>query len=369
MEADPENVEFWISLAMNLMREGKIAEGIELLRKAVEAEPCNVDARSKLLWHLHYLTDIDPAQMLEEHKKWGRIHTPISLAKTEHDNAPVPDRRLRIGYISPDFRMQSAAFNFDAFLSGRNRQAVEVYGYGNVARPDKFTEHFKKSFDHYRNIRGVDDKKVAKIIARDKIDILVEIGGYVSDNCLHVLAYKPAPIQVDYGGINTTGMEQVDYRLTDVILDPVHLHKYYVEESVCLPTGLFCYRPSPFAGSIAPLPAIKNGYITFASFNNNLKMSPYIMGVWAEVLKAVENSRLVLKFGAAGDEKVKQRYYNMFEKLQISPDRIDIHGWVGPAEHIKMYDEVDIMLDTYPFNGCITTLEGLWKGVPIISLV
>jgi predicted O-linked N-acetylglucosamine transferase (SPINDLY family) len=244
-----------------------------------------------------------------------------------------------------------------------------VYGYGNVAKPDNFTARFKTKFDHYRNIRGVSDEKVAGLIEEDKIDILVEIGGHVGDNRLPVLAYKPAPVQVDYGGFNTTGMQAVDYRLTDNLADLPESQKFYTEELVYLPGGLTCYAPPDFAPSVTALPALRKAHITFGVFNNNMKINPYTMSLWAEILKANSNSRLLMKLAVGNDQGMKDKYLGRFEQLGINRERVEICGWKAPVEHLKLYGEIDIALDSYPYNGGVTTLEGLWMGVPIVSLV
>jgi len=366
---DPENAEYAANLGTLLMSTGQIDRGMEMLRTAVEEAPHQAKIHSSFLANLHYLPDIDPEALFNEHKRWGQVHAPLGRARVSHDNSADLARRLRVGYISADFRTHSVAYNFEAFLDCRDCRQLEVYGYANVAAPDAMTERLKSKFDHYRNIYNLDDKQVVDLIERDKIDILVEIGGHTSDNRLGVLAYKPAPIQVDYGGFNTSGMEQIDYRLTDNLLDPPELQKFYVEESVHLPGGLFCYSPAAFAPGVGPLPAKRNGYITFGSFNNSIKVNNYTMLLWADVLKAVEGSRLLLKFRGGDDREMQSRFSAQFERMGVSADRITICGWKSPAEHLELYNQVDTALDTYPFNGCMTTLEGLWMGVPIVSLV
>lgn len=369
LEADPSIPGIRSNYAADLMLAGRMEEGIAILQDALDADPENAVIHSNLLWYLHYLPDQDPQVLLEQHKRWGQTHAPPSMAMTYHNNTPEPDRRLRIGYISPDFRKHSVAYNFEAFLSGRNSEATEAYGYASVSHPDEMTGRLRKKFDHYRNVFGIGDSEVAALIQKDRIDILVEIGGHTGDNRLGVLAYKPAPVQVDYGGLSTTGMEQIDYRLTDSLLDPPERQKFYVEESVYLPGGLFCYSPPDFAPPVAPLPAQRNGYITFGSFNGSLKINHHILSLWAQVLKANENSRLLMKFPGARDQNMKDMFLQQFEEFGISSERIQVERWRPSIEHLELYGRVDIALDTYPFNGCITTLEGLWMGVPIVSLV
>ncbi|MHC4626667.1 MAG: O-linked N-acetylglucosamine transferase, SPINDLY family protein, partial [Planctomycetota bacterium] len=366
---DPGNSTFRTCLAIYLLQAGRTSEGLDTLRHAVDAEPDNSDAHSKLLFHMHYLPDPDPRVLLAEHKRWAQIHAPISRAKTFHGNIPDPNRRLRVGYISPDFHTHSVAYNFEPFLKGRNSDAFEVYGYGNVARQDEMTERLKQQFDCYRDISGLEDQEASRLIEQDRIDVLVEIGGHTGGNRLGVLAYKPAPVQVDYGGLNTSGMEQIDYRLTDSLLDPPATDGLYVEESVRLPGGLFCYNPPDYAPPVAPAPVHENGFITFGSFNNNMKINRHIISLWSQVLRTNNDSRLLLKYAGGNDLGIREEYLTQFEQFDIDRQRLQISGWKHPVEHLKLYSQVDIALDTSPFNGCVTTLEGLWMGVPIVSLV
>ena len=215
------------------------------------------------------------------------------------------------------------------------------------------------------------DQEVLSRIQKDKIDILVNYGGgHEVANRFDVMARKPAPIQVDYGSINTTGLEQIDYRLTDNTLTPAHMQKFYVEESVCLETGYFTYRPPDRSPLVAPLPARTNGYVTFGSFSHNCKMNDHILGLWARILNEVEHSHLVLKFQGGTDRGVQDYYLGILQDFGVSRERIRFYGVLDSHfEHLRLFNQVDIVLDTYPFNGCMTTLECLWMGVPPISLV
>ena len=325
VELAPHNGEYLINLGTLLISLGKIPEGAGLSRKALEKEPEKTTVHSSFLANLHYLPELDPQMLFEEHKRWGQIHAPPAKAKTSHKNIPDPDRRLKIGYISADFRMHPVACFFEPLLNGHDRKTVEVYGYANVISPDEMTERLRKKFDHYRNIRGVDDEQVVHLIEQDKIDILVDLSGHTSDNRLMALSFKPVPIQVTYLGYpDTTGMKTIDYRFTDNLLDPVQLQKFYTEELVYLPRGYFCYNPPQFAPPVAPLPAERNGFITFGSFNNSVKVNKYILSLWAEILKANSNSRLLLKFKGGDDRGLKDRVLNRLERFGISKDRIEI---------------------------------------------
>jgi predicted O-linked N-acetylglucosamine transferase (SPINDLY family) len=318
---------------------------------------------------LHYLPDIRPQMLFDEHERWGQIHAPLSRARTSHDNEPAPDRRLRIGYISPDFYMHPVAYFFEPLLDGHDPQAVEVYGYGSVEFPDRITERLRRKFAHYRDIHGINDETVVRMIEDDKIDILVDLTGHTAGNRLLVLACKPAPIQVTcLGYSNTTGVQAVDYRLTDSKLDSPESQKFYTEELVFLSGPFSCYRPSELAPPIASLPALRKGYVTFGSFNNNCKIHPLIIKLWSQILRENGSSRLLLRFKGGSDRNVADHYYHQFEQLQVNRERVIIDGWQSYVEHLQMYKDVDIALDTYPWNGHTTTCETMWMGVPTISL-
>jgi predicted O-linked N-acetylglucosamine transferase (SPINDLY family) len=370
MESNPDNGVVLNNYGMHMARMGDAQQGIKVLRKAVKKAPTNPVIHSNLLFFLHYLPEADCQLLFNEHKRWARMQGPTTLAKKSHDNVPDPDRRLRIGYISPDFRKHSVAYFFEILLDERNHEAVETFGYSNLDFPDDATKRLKFKFDHFRNIYGASDEAVIEMLKKDKIDILVDLTGHTGNNRLPVLAYKPAPIQVTYLGYpDTTGMEQVDYRLTDELADPPESQQFYTEELIYLPDGFLCYKPVDFAPPTAPLPTLKNGHITFGSFNNNCKINPFIMSLWAEVLKANDGSRLVLKFRGGDDEGLRDHYLRKFEELGIHRGRVDIHGAKSPVEHLTLYSQIDIALDTYPYNGTTTTFEALWMGVPVISLV
>ncbi len=369
IETQPDRPELLANLARALLETGEIQEGIELLRRATEKLPQNPQVHSNLLFRLHHSPQFERQILFNEHKRWANAHTPASLAKTSHSNSVNPDRTLRIGYISPDFRRNSVAYFFESLLDGHDRKVTEIYGYSSVDFEDEFTQRFKEKFDHYRNVRLIKDEALAVLIEDDKIDILVDLAGHTGDNRLTMMAYKPAPIQVTYLGYpDTTGMEAIDYRITDALAEPPEAQKFYTEELVFLPDGFLCYRPPDFAPTIARPPAEEKNYITFGSFNNNCKINPSIVKLWSEILKAVKNSRFLLKLKGGDEPQIRERYLGYFERCGIGLERLSICGWKNPIEHLQLYNQVDIALDTFPYNGTTTTCEALWMGVPVISL-
>ncbi len=369
VELAPEDEYAWTDLAAFLLQSGDTQKGFELLRKAVDKAPNNSRIHTSLLFYMHSFPDLDQQAIFEEHKRWGQRHAPISMAGTSHDNTVEPERKLRIGYISPDFKKHVVARRFEPLLDKHNRDVVEVYGYGNIDRPDPTTSRLQKKFDCYRNIWNVSDKAVARIIERDKIDILVDLAGHTHNNRLLVLARKPAPVQVTYlGYANTTGMEAVDYLLTDCLTIPPKLQKFYTEQLAYLPGGLACYTPPENAPVVTPLPAAKKGHVTFGAFTDNRRFNRPLLEVWAEILKLTPNARLLLGFNGGNDEKIQEHYLSQFEECGVCRERIKISGWKAPSEYIKQYNDVDIVFDTFPENGGTSTCEALWMGVPVISL-
>jgi len=370
MKKDPNEPRIWSNLAGNLIRLGQVEKGINLLRKAVEKMPDNNQAYSNLLLYMHYLPDIDAAKIFEESRRWAGQNASAQLAKADHTNEPEPLRRLRVGYISPDFRNHSVSYFFEPLLDGHKREAVELYGYGNVMYYDETTERLKQKFDHYRNIRPLDDKAVARLIEDDGIDILVDLAGHSANSRISAMAYKPAPVQATWLGYpDTTGMRQIDYRITDSIADPPGSERFFTEELVYLPDGFLCYGPGEIMPPVSEPPALRKGCVTFGSFNNSSKMNPFIIELWTRILKSNEGSCLLLKFKSGGDKEIRNMYLEQFEKAGINRDRIATCGWLQPPAHLELYNQVDIALDTFPYNGTTTTCQALLMGVPVVTLV
>jgi len=357
----------WEKFGIHLLSMGEITQLVDSLAKMAKLHTWSADVHSHMLFGLHHLPGIDQQTIFDEHKQWAQLHAPVNKIETSYDNTPEPDRKLRIGYISPDFRMHPVAFFIGPLIFGHNRQNVEVYGYGNIATLDTTNEYLKSKFDFYRNIYGLDTPALISLIRDDKIDILVELAGHTTGNSLAALAHKPAPIQVSYLGYpGTTGMKQIDYRLVDHSVNPAQSQKYYTEELVYLPEPFCCFNVTDLP--VTPLPAQHNGFITFGSFQNNCKINQSVISLWADVLKFQNNSRLLLRFAKGNNAEIREFYLRQFEFFGINRSRIEIGGFLPYTDHLKQYERVDIALDTFPFNGHTTICEALWMGVPTISL-
>lgn len=369
IEKTPNEPRLWNNLGLCMMSLGYIDKAIEVLRKVAEKMPDNNLVHSNLFLNMHYLPEVCQSSIFEESRRWAQRKLPQSLAKTDHNNTPSPDRRLKIGYISPDFCAHSVTFFFEPLLDSHDRDIVEVYGYGNVNRCDAVTERLKGKFDHYRNIRPLDDKATAELIENDNIDILVDLAGHSGDSRIYVMAYKPAPIQVTWLGYpDTTGMSQIDYRLTDEIADPGGSEKFYTEELFYLPQGFLCYGPRETMPPVVQSPCLERKSITFGSFNNSTKINPVVIEMWSRILKSTPDSSLLLKFKSGRDDEIRKIYMDRFADHGISPDRIATSSWLSDRQHLELYGQVDIALDTFPYNGTTTTCQALLMGVPVITL-
>lgn len=370
---NPELSSAYNNMGNLLKDQGRLSESLACYYKALELKPSNASGvYSNIIFMIQYAEPIDPEMIYEQHLKWARIYT--SHLKTlipRHTNDPKPGKRIKIGYVSPDFRIHSVAYYIEPIIEAHDRNNYEVFCYSNLDRPDNKTQEFKNLADHWRDISGIEDKEAAATIRKDGIDILVDLSGHTGDNRLTLFACKPAPIQATYIGYpNTTGMDTIDYRITDAWTDPPgrtdHLH---AEKIIRLPHGFLCYRPPDEAPEIKGLPAAASGFITFGCFNNRSKISEKIIGIWSEILHRVPDSRLILKSTALGDESTKNYILGLFEEQGISTERITALGNIPAKQgHLDLYNSVDIGLDTFPYNGTTTTCEALWMGVPVIAL-
>jgi predicted O-linked N-acetylglucosamine transferase (SPINDLY family) len=355
----------------NLLRDtGHIPAAIPHYRRTIELAPQNPAYHAALLGALHYIDGPTPQEIFEEHVRWAHRHAdPLVAGAAPHANPRDPDRRLRIGYISPDLWNHVVARFLLPALEHRDRRQIEVFCYADVKTPDEITQRIRRASDHWRDIAPLADVQTAKLIRRDKIDILVDLAGQTAFSRLRVLAYKPAPVQVTWQGYpNTTGMKAVDYRLTDAMADPPgQTEQWHIERLVRLPTA-WCYQPIDDA-PIRPGPSQRGEPFTFGSFNNLLKLTDSMLTLWATLLHRVPGSRLLLKAQALSDSYARNRVERIFADRQIAPDRLIIRGAEPEhAKHLSMYADMDLALDSYPYHGTTTTVEALWMGVPVITL-
>ncbi len=360
--------------------QGKSQEAIASYQRAVDLNPNYAMAQDNLVFTLHYSSEYQPSQIYAEHQKWGdriallikeRIQPQNNDSPEETQRDRNPERRLRIGYVSGDFKSHSVSHFFEPLLAAHNQRDFEIICYANNKKADAKTEQLRQLADGWREIHSLTDEQAAEVICQDRIDIMVDLSGHTAGNRLLVFARKPAPIQVSYLGYpSTTGLNTIDYRLTDAWADPPgkteHLH---TEELVRLPHGFLCYQPPQECPSVSLLPALEKGQITFGSFNNLAKVNPQLVSYWAQILKAVPNSRLLLKSKPLVEPDTCHYLQGLFQQQGIGAERLELTGWISPQrEHLSLYNQMDIALDTFPYHGTTTTCEAMWMGVPVITL-
>ena len=351
---------------------GRLDEAIASYRKAIALKPEATDLDSNLLLALNYQSDFDPAAIAEEHRRWNRLHAePLRQFILPHPNDRNPDRRLRIGYVSPDFREHPVASFFESLLLSHNPDQAEVFCYANLARADAVTARLQGLVPHWRSVASMTDEQIADLIRKDRIDILVDLAGHTASNRLMVFARKPAPVQVTWLGYpNTTGLKTIDYRLTDAFADPPGITELFNSEHLIrLPRCAWCFRPVEPAPTVTAPPVETGNRITFGCFNAMPKINAPLLRLWSKILHAAPGSRLLLKNAALRRSSAQQDVRNVLEAEGIASDRIELVGHFSElADHLACYGRVDIALDTFPYHGTTTTCEALWMGVPVVSM-
>lgn len=370
------NLPLWLLLYNNwgllLYEQARPQEAVALYRKALAEYADAADLSSNLLLTMQYSGTCTQAESFAAHVAYAqRFEAPLRQSWLPHPNARDPGKRLRIGYVSPDFRAHAVAFFIEPVLAHHDPERVEVFCYSNHPASDAMTVRLKSLVRQWRDISAIGDDDAAERIREDRIDILVDLAGHSAGGRLRVFARKPAPVQVTWLGYPcTTGLGAVDYRISDAHADPVGASEsFYSETLYRLPDTFDCYAPPRDAPEVGALPAMGQGGITFGSFNNLAKLSAATRALWARVLLAVPASRLLLKAAALSDAALRQRLSDAFAELGVGAERLIL----APADasyfaHLNHYNQVDIGLDPFPYNGVTTSFEAMWMGVPVVSL-
>lgn len=369
LELQPGFADAYNNLGASLKDQGKLEEAIAAYCRAAELKPESATTHSNLLFSQLLCPDHDAKTLYEAHLDWQRRHA-AALEKLipPHPNDPSSDRRLRIGYVSPDFRNHVVGRNLLPLLREHDHGRFEIFCYSDVARPDELTRLFRGYSDVWRETAGMPHQKLAQQIWNDRIDILVDLAVHSAHNRLLVFARQPAPVQATFAGYpGTTGLSTVAYRLTDPHLDPPGLFDgCYTEESIRLPDSFWCYEPLEIEVPVAPLPASRTGYITFGCLNGFGKVNPPILKIWARILATVERSRLLL---LAPEGRHREDTLRLLEAEGVERHRVAFVAPQPHREYLRVYDGIDIELDPVPYNGHTTSLDSLWMGVPVVTLV
>jgi predicted O-linked N-acetylglucosamine transferase (SPINDLY family) len=355
---------------------GKPDKALANCQRAIALAPRNVIIHDNFLTILNYQEGVDRQSLCREARRWSsqhaqsvaqRIATVSAGSGQRHSNQRDPDRRLRIGYLSADFRDHASAFFLLPLLTHHDRRQVEAICYAEVRHPDKVTRRLQGQAGGWRSTVGLTDSQVAALVRQDRIDILVDLKLHTLGNRLLVCAQKPAPVQATWLGYpGTTGLDAIDYRLSDPYLDPSETDDaWYVERTVRLPNTFWCYDPLTSEPAVNALPGSGCRFITFGCLNNFCKVNDTAISLWAKVLDGVTGSRLLL---LTPEGSSRHGVLDRFDKAGIAPDRIEFVPKQPRQAYLRTYHRIDIALDTFPCNGHTTSLDSFWMGVPVITL-
>jgi protein O-GlcNAc transferase len=369
---NPDSVEAMVNLGNMLRDLGQPVEAEKCYRRSLAIRPDCSFCYENLLFLMQYNPRYDAQTIFSEHLKFAeQFEEPLRSAILPHSNERTADRRLKIGYVSPDFRRHPVASFIEPVIAVHNREQFEVFCYSDVRRQDEKTARIKGATDHWRDIPGLSDEKAAELIRKDGVDILVELAGHTAHNRLLLFARKPAPVQVSWIGYPaTTGLSAMDYKIVDTYTDPPGMtEQFYTEELIRMPESFLCYLPESESPDVGPAPVLKAGHVTFGSFNNFAKVSPEVIELWTKILTAIPGSRLLMKAKSLSDRSTRDYVMGLFLQRGMTAGRIDLLSWEpSTGGHLETYKRIDIGLDTFPYAGTTTTCEAGWMGVPVITL-
>jgi protein O-GlcNAc transferase len=366
LKFDSNSVEARIGLTVCLRDLARFDEAERFERPLLESARDNKIVQSNRLFHLYFDPKQDMASIRAAHDRWNeRFAAPLAMDSPPHVNDRSANRRLRVGYVSPDFRRHCQAYFTSPLLSNHSHESFEIYCYASVTNPDQNTQQFRRLADVWRDCLGKSDAEVAQMIRNDRIDILVDLTMHMAEARPFLFARRPAPVQVAWLAYpGTTGLSAIDYRLTDPFLDPPgEGDHYYSEKSFRLPDTFWCYHPLRFEPPVNELPALRRGFVTFGCLNVSRKITDRTLELWAPVLAAVKDSRLIMLYPPGETRK------RILGRLGVPAERVEFVPFQEALQYRQTYHRIDIGLDTLPYNGHTTSLDAFWMGVPVVTRI
>jgi protein O-GlcNAc transferase len=366
LELKPDYPEGMINLGNALKDQGELDDAIAAYRLALRIKPDYVRAHSNLVFALHYRPGQDIRAISEEHERWNRQFSgPPKPFVKPHANERSPERRLRVGYVSPDFRDHPVGGYVLPLLEHHDCEQFEILCYSRVPQPDWITERLRALAGGWRNTVGISDTRLAEIIREDAVDILVDLAMHTADNRLPTFALQPAPVQVSWLAYpGSTGLPSIGYRLTDAHMDPPGEEPASVaEEPMRMPDSWCCYDPAGDSPVVNALPALSAGSVTFGSLNDFAKANEGVLALWARLLDAVKGSRFVI---LCPKGQTREKALAFFGARGIAAERLELVGSLPRSDYLRRYHQIDLALDPFPCNGMTTTCDALWMGVPVL---
>jgi protein O-GlcNAc transferase len=340
--------------------------------QGLKIKPDDSELHSNLLFLQNYRANLSAPLLLAQAVRYGDMATRRARPYAAWSNTREPDRRLRVGLLSGDFRAHPVGYFLDSMLEVLASAApdqLELHAYPSYFCNDAVARRIKAHCHRWQSALGLSDESLARRIHDDGIDILIDLSGHTAHNRLPVFAWKPAPVQATWlGYLATTGLKAIDYLIADAWTLPKTEEANFTEEIWRLPQSYLCFTPPTDGIDVGPLPALGNGHVTFGSFNNLTKMNDAVVALWARVLASVPNSRLLLKSRQLTDASVRQRVLDDYARHGVDGARLILEGLVPRSEYLKPFRRIDIALDPFPYTGITTSVESLWMGVPVLTL-
>jgi hypothetical protein len=365
---DPANAEALNNRANTLKDLKRFDDALESYAKAIEAEPRFFYAHSNMLFTLNYLEKVSVEARVAEARRFGANAARSTKGKFGSWNVDTASEKLRVGFVSGDFRNHPVGFFLESVLDNLDQSRLELFAYSSNDAADDLTLRLKDKFRSWKSLAGKFDAECARMIHADGVQVLIDLSGHTAFNRLLVFAFKPAPVQVAWlGYFATTGVAEMDYILGDPWVTPVGEEHHFCETIKRLPETYFCFTPPFDEVGVDTLPALQNGHVTFGCFNNFAKINDAVISLWARVLRAVDGSRLFLKAAQLDDVQTVLTTIDQFRALGVSSERLLFEGQTSRLDNFRAYNRVDIALDPFPYPGGTTSVEALWMGVPVIT--
>jgi protein O-GlcNAc transferase len=356
----------------NALKEiGEMRAALRCFEAALASAPEFFDARQSRYFCMHYLPEATPQELFAAAREFNDLYgAPLAAAAAPHPNRPDPERTLRIGYVSGDFRRHPGGYFIEPVIDAHDRALFHTTCYSTSARADDLTQRIAARADCWRAVESMDDAALADAVRADAIDILVDLSGHTRGHRLLAFARRPAPVQATwFGFLDTTGLDAIDYIIVDpLLLPPAGSAQRFAERPLVLPRSYLCYRPPEYAPEVTPPPVLRRGAPTFGCFNNLAKLNERAIALWARLLAATPGSRLVLCTHAVSLGRSRDWLAARFAAHGIRAARLELRGGAPHRELLAAYGEIDVALDPFPYGGGLSTLEALWMGVPVITL-
>ena len=354
-------------LGDSLREQGEIDAALEMYRAAFDVEPDLIGIHSHLLFTLNYHPDKSAQEVFAAYRIYDeRVGMPLRSTWSEHSNSRDPNKRLKVGYVSPDFRQHAVRNFLEPLFAHHDKRQVEVFAYAELSQEDAVTARYRGCVDHWVATTGLSDEALAQRIRADGIDILLDLAGHTADNRLAVFARKPAPVSISWLGFGyTTGLSAIDYMLTDGASAPEGSEGLFAEQPWRLATPGYAYRPAEGMGAVNSLPALGNGHVTFGTLTRSVRINHRSVRVWSQILHRVPRARLVVDSGNYRDAQLRSALVDKFAAHDINPERLEIGFHSPPWDVLR---GMDIGLDCFPHNSGTTLFESLYMGVPFVTL-